>query len=131
MAKGDSNELMKYRREVPKKVREEMKAQLLEAKMSGSYEEFIEAGTYILAHLVGGDISPAIASEARAYMELLMAAITTQKAIEQKQSTSPKAVSDLYEKARKKGRKVIKDKQAEDYESYTAPAVITVKEDRK
>ena len=130
MAKSDSNELMKYRREVPEEVREDMKARLLQAQMSGSYEEFIGAGTYILAHLIGGDISPGIASEARAYLELLMAAITTQEAVKQKNSTSPKAVSAVYEKARKRGRKVIKDKQSENYEAYTVPTVITVKEVR-
>ena len=123
---SNNNELLQYRREVPEEVRERIKQQLLEASIEG-YDEFIQVSAYIVAQLVGGEISPGIAKEARSYLELIMTAITAKQITNKGKEATAVNVSKDLEKARKKAKKLRPNLELTDY-GNTQELSIKVKE---
>lgn len=78
-----SNSFLLYQDVVPEAVREAIKEKLLEAEMHG-YDTFIASAQYIMAELLAGQIPPDVAKEARAYLELILTAISAKNIVEAK-----------------------------------------------
>lgn len=64
-----------YRQEVPAHVRASIKERILESALD-DFEDYLMLVNSIIADILGGDIHPEVAKEARAYLELSLAAIT-------------------------------------------------------
>jgi hypothetical protein len=106
---GRGNSFLLYQDTVPVEVREEIKGRLLEAEMHG-YEKFIAAAQYIMAEVLAGQIPPDVAKEARAYLELILTAISAKNIVEAKngQGTLPttSAVAEQLKAAQSKAKKM-------------------------
>jgi hypothetical protein len=95
---------------VPKNVRKNIQAALLEAQMHG-YDTYINCAQYIMTELIAGNIHPEIAKESRAYLELILTAISAKQIAEAKQGlTSGKSanssVAEQLSKAKRKAKKM-------------------------
>ena len=77
------NSFLLYQDTVPQDVRDGIKAKLLEAQMHG-YETFIDSAQYIMTELLAGNIHPDVAKESRAYLELILTAISAKNIVEAK-----------------------------------------------
>ena len=75
MAKPSGDPWLLYRNEVSAELREEIRDQLLAAKVNG-FEDFLEVSMAIVARVLCGDIHPEIAKETRSYLELCLTAVT-------------------------------------------------------
>jgi hypothetical protein len=64
-----------YRETIPQHERERLKELVLEASLNG-FESFLDTTMAITAEIIAGNVHPAVAREARAYLELAMAAVT-------------------------------------------------------
>ena len=64
-----------YRQEVPAHVRASIKERILTAALD-DFEDYLLLVNSIIADILAGDIHPEVAKEARAYLELSLAAIT-------------------------------------------------------
>lgn len=69
------SEWILYRREVDEALREKIRNDLLAAKVNG-FEDFLDVSMGIISYILSGDIPPAVAKEARSYLELCLTAIT-------------------------------------------------------
>ena len=70
-----------YREEMSAVEREKIRDLLLTAKVNG-FDEFLDVTMAITARIISGEIHPAVAQEARSYLELALTAITA-RAIQQ------------------------------------------------
>lgn len=123
-----NNELLTYRREVPEKVRQTIKRKILEASAHG-YDEFITVSQYILAELLAGNISPGIAKEARALLELIMTAITAKQITKKGGQKPQRDIAKDLEKARKLAKAQRPSLELTDYGTQTELSVgLKVKE---
>ncbi len=93
-----------YRKDIPEDVRTAMKTHILEAEMGG-YDALIETSTYILAQLVGGDISPQVAQEARAYLELIMTSISAKLLVQRAEGGSAHDLIESLQRAKKDAKR--------------------------
>ena len=81
MSRIPSQAFITYRDIVPEEVRLNIQTQLLSAKMNG-YDEFIACTQYIMSELAAANIPPTIAVEMRAYLELILTAISAKRIAE-------------------------------------------------
>lgn len=97
MGRGDDKEASeweRYRELVPQHVRNDLKAQMLQAEMLG-YSSFLKMATHITSEVVSGNIPPSIAKEARAWSELIMTAIAAKNLQDKDKSGNATLVTQL------------------------------------
>jgi hypothetical protein len=100
------SEWERYREVVPKHVRENLKTRLLEAEMMG-YSSFLKMATFITAEVVSGNIPPSIATEARAWAELVMTAIAA-KQMQEKDKGGNRSLIKTLSQAQNKSKRQVK-----------------------
>lgn len=106
MARGNS--FLLYQDTVPQEVREGIKSKLLQAEMHG-YDTFINSAQYIMTELLAGKIPPDVAKEARAYLELILTAVSAKHIVEAKTGKdlpTNATVSAQLNAAKKKAKKM-------------------------
>ena len=67
--------LQAYRDMIPADVRAEVLDTLLKARMSG-FQDFVDTTTYVMAHVLAGNIPTNVADSMRGYLELLFTAVS-------------------------------------------------------
>lgn len=71
--------LKDYREAIPPEVRDAVLETLIEARMRG-FDDFVDAATFVMAHVLVGNIPADVAETLKGYFELLFTAVTAHRA---------------------------------------------------
>lgn len=122
--------LAAYRDLIPATVRNDILDHLLRARLRG-FEDFVDATTYVMAHVLVGNVPPEVADSLKGYFELLFTAVSAQ----QLTGGKGKVTADAVERARAASRPRIEPRvhleQTSEGLKVVDLALVTVDQERK